>query len=145
MAAQVSYALTVTGNPASSDLLNAVKQIEVEDHSLMADMLRIRLAVAVREDSSGWTLLDDAIFTRLANVKLSVTVGSGAAIPLINAYVIDVGCQFSTEPTRSMLTVVSMAPPGPMPPTERVKPGPRPLNYPTASTLFPPPPFTSRA
>jgi phage protein D len=136
MAAQISYTLTVNGNPASADLLNAVKQIEVEDHSLMADMLRIRLAVAVREDSSGWTLLDDAIFTRLANLKLSVTVGSGAAIPLINAYVIDVGCQFSTEPTGSMLTVVAMDPTVLMHLEEKVKPWPNMMDSDIASAIF---------
>src|SRR5437762_5642637 len=98
MAAQVSYALTVNGNAATPELLNAVKQIEMEDHAAMADMLRLKLAVAVREDGSGWTLVDDPIFTRLAKLKLSVTVGSGTAVPLIEAYVIDVDTTFSNDP-----------------------------------------------
>ena len=37
----------------------------------MADMLRLRLAVAVKEDGSGWTVLDDELFTRLAKLRLS--------------------------------------------------------------------------
>src|SRR5438552_5195980 len=98
MATQVSYTLSVNGNPASPALLNAIKQIEMEDHEKMAAMVRLRLAVAVREDGGGWTVVDDAIFTRLAKVNLSVTVGSGAAIPLIEAYVIDVDTSFSSEP-----------------------------------------------
>ena len=110
MAKQVSYALTVDGSPASGAVLNAVKQIEMEDHASLADMLRLRLGVAVREDGSGWTLVDDALFTRLTNVKLSVTVGSGSAIPLINGYVIEVDTSFSSEPGGSFLTVVAMDP-----------------------------------
>ena len=96
MAKEITYALTVNGSAASAAVLNAVKQIEVEDHATMADMLRIRLAVAVTEGGSGWTLLDESLFTRLVNLKLSVTVGSGSAIPIINAYVIDVDTNFSS-------------------------------------------------
>ena len=108
MAKQITYALTVNGNPASAALLNAVKQIEMEDHAGMADMLRLRLAVAVKEDGSGWTLLDDALFTRLANLELSVTVGSGSAIPLTSAYVIEVDTNFSADPNTSELVVTAM-------------------------------------
>ena len=110
MAKQISYALTVNGNVATSAVLNAVKQIEMEDHAGMADMLRLRLAVAVKEDGSGWTLLDDALFTRLANLKLTVTVGSGSAIPLISAYVIEVDTNFSSGPNASELVVTAMDP-----------------------------------
>jgi len=77
VAKAITYTLTVNGTAASAAVLNAVKQIEVEDHAAMADMIRLRLAVAVKEDGSGWTLLDESLFTRLANLKLSVTVGSG--------------------------------------------------------------------
>lgn len=110
MAKEISYALTVNGNAASAAVLNAVKQIEMEDHAGMADMLRLRLAVAVKEDGSGWTILDDALFTRLANLKLSVTVGSGSAIPLISAYVIEVDTNFSSDPNSSELVVTAMDP-----------------------------------
>src|SRR5262245_19863619 len=105
VAKQIGYALTVDGNAASAALLNAVKQIEMEDHAGMADMLRLRLAVAVKEDGSGWTLLDEALFTRLANLKLSVTIGSGSAIPLISGYVIQVDTIFSSGPNASELVV----------------------------------------
>lgn len=122
MAQQISYALTVNGNAASAALLEAVKQIEMEDHADMADMLRLRLAVAVKQDGSGWTLLDDAMFTRLANVKLSVTVGSGSAIPLISAYVIQVDTNFSSGPNASELIVTGMDPTVLMHLDETVKP-----------------------
>ena len=67
MAKQVSFSLKVNGAPASGAVLGAIRQIEMEDHARMADMLRLRLAVAVKEDGSGWTLLDDDLFTRTCN------------------------------------------------------------------------------
>ncbi len=136
MAKQISYTLTVDGSPASAAVLGAVKQIEVEDHAAMADMLRLRLAVAVKEDGSGWTLLDDQVFTRLANLKLSVTVGSGSAIPLISAYVIEVGTIFSNEPGGSLLTITAMDPTVLMHLEETVKPWPNMTDSDVASAIF---------
>ena len=37
MAKAITYTLTVNGTAASAAVLNAVKQIEVEDHAAMAD------------------------------------------------------------------------------------------------------------
>jgi len=48
MAAGISYSLTIDGAAASSALLQAIRQIDVEDHAELADMLRLRLAVGVR-------------------------------------------------------------------------------------------------
>src|SRR3954453_16301940 len=98
MAAQTSYTLNIDGQAASGAVPGAVRQIEVEDQASMADMLRLRLGVAVREDGGGWTVLDDELFTRLAKLQLSVTVGSGRAMPLIEAYVVDVDTSFASDP-----------------------------------------------
>jgi phage protein D len=136
VAQQVSFALSVNGNPASTALLSAVKQIEVEDHAVMADMLRLQLAVAVRQDGSGWTLLDDALFTRLAHLQLSVTVGSGSATPLINAYVVEIDTQFSGDPEGSLLSVVAMDPTVLMHLEEKVKPWPNMMDSDVASAIF---------
>jgi phage protein D len=136
VAKEITYALTVNGAAASAALLNAVKQIEVEDHAKMADMLRLHLAVAVRENGSGWTLLDESLFTRLANLKLSVTVGSGSAIPLINAYVIEVDTNFSSTPSGSELVVTAMDPTVLMHLDEKVKPWPNMMDSDVASSIF---------
>jgi phage protein D len=136
VAKEITYALTVNGTAASAALLNAVRQIEVEDHAAMADMLRLRLAVAVKEDGSGWTLLDESLFTRLANLKLSVTIGSGSAIPLINAYVIEVDTNFSNTPGGSELVVTAMDPTVLMHLDEKVKPWPNMMDSDVASSIF---------
>jgi phage protein D len=136
MAKQISYALAINGVAASAAVLNAVKRIEVEDHAEMAGMLRLRIAVAVREDGSGWTMLDDDLFTRLASLKLSVTVGSTAAIPLIDAYVIEVDTNFSGEPGGSELAVTAMDPTVLMHLDEKVKPWPNMMDSDVASAIF---------
>ncbi len=136
MAQQISYALTVNGSPASATLLNAVKQVEIEDHAVLADMMRLRLAVAVRQDGSGWTLLDDALFTRLANLSISVTIGSGPAIPLMSAYVIDVDTRFSNDPNTSELVVTAMDPTVLMHLDEKVKAWPNMMDSDVASAIF---------
>jgi len=136
VAKAITYTLTVNGTAASAALLNAVKQIEVEDHANMADMLRLRLAVAVKENGSGWTLLDESLFTRLANLKLSLTVGSGSAIPLISAYVIEVDTDFSSAPHASELVVTAMDPTVLMHLDDKVKPWPNATDSDVATSIF---------
>lgn len=135
-AKQVAFTLSIAGKAAPAGVLNAVKQIQMEDHAGMADMLRLRLAVAVKDDGSGWTLLDESLFTRLANLTLSVTVGSGAAIPLISAYIVEIDTAFSNEPGGSQLTVTAMDPTVLMHLDEKVKAWPNMKDSDVASAIF---------
>jgi phage protein D len=105
---EVTYLLEVGGAAASSELLSSIRSLEIEDHADLADMLRLRVAVGVDEGASRWRLLDDDLFTRLENVKVSLKVGSAAAEPLIDAYVVDVRASLSEEPGRSQVEVVAM-------------------------------------
>lgn len=136
MPSQIGYSLKVNGQPASADVLNAMRRVDMEDHASMAAMLRLRLAVAVKEDGSGWTLLDDELFTRLSKITLSVTVGSGPAVPLIEAYVVEVDTDFSTEPNGSMLTVTAMDATVLMHLEEKVKAWPNQMDSDVASSIF---------
>lgn len=136
MADAISYALTVNGRAAGPEILNAIKQIDVEDHAELADMLRLRLAVSVKENGSGWTILDDGLFDRLVNIKLSITIGSGNSIPLIDAYVIESTAQFSNDPGNSVLTVVAMDPTVLMHLEEKVKAWPNMADSDVASSIF---------
>jgi phage protein D len=132
----ISYTLLVDDAPASPDLLAAVQQIEVEDHVDMADMLRLRLVMAVREDGSSWTLLDEDLFPRLANIRVLVTVGSGLSEPLIDAYVIETNADFSNQPGQSVLNVVAMDPTVLMNLEEKVRPWPDMADSDIATTIF---------
>lgn len=136
MAAQTSYSLTIAGQAASAAVLGAVRQIEVEDHASMADMLRLRLAVAVRDDGGGWTVLDDELFTRLAKLRLSVSVGTGRAMPLIEGYVVDVDTSFGTDPGSSEMAVTAMDPSVLMHLEEKVKAWPNQKDSDVASAIF---------
>ncbi len=132
----VSYSLLIDGVPASPELLGVIQEIEVEDHAEMADMLRIRLSTAVNESGSGWTLLDDGLFTRLANIKILVTVASGNAETLIDAQVIENETDLSNEPGESILEVVAMDPTVLMNLEEKVRPWPNMADSDIAGVVF---------
>jgi phage protein D len=132
----VSYTLLIDDAPASPELMEAIHQLEVEDHAQMADMLRLSVAVGVRENGSGWDVLDDGMFERLSNIKVRVTVGSGSAEPLIDAYVIETNADFSNQPGRSLLRVVAMDPTVLMNLEEKVRPWPNMADSDIASSIF---------
>ena len=48
----VTYTLTMDGVPVDQELLQAIKQIEVEDHADMADMLRMQVVIGVKDGCS---------------------------------------------------------------------------------------------
>jgi phage protein D len=105
---EVTYLLEIGGEPASPELLSGIQMLEVEDHADLADMLRLRVSVGVDEGASSWSVLDEDLFTRLQNVRVALKVGTEAAEPLIDAYVVDVRAALSEEPGRSQLEVVAM-------------------------------------
>jgi len=106
----VTYTLTIDGVPASGDLLSAIQQIEVEDHATMADMMRLRVVIGIKDGCSGWSVIDDDLFQRLTSLRISVAVGSGKAETLMNAYVVDTDASFANQPGSSILNVAAMDP-----------------------------------
>jgi phage protein D len=104
----IGYTLHAGGSPVSEALASAIQQIEVEDHAELASIMRIRFAVGVRPDGSGWTVIDDDTFTRLSRVKLTTQIGSSTAEPLLDGYVIETAVNFSPQPGSSVFTVVAM-------------------------------------
>jgi phage protein D len=135
-ATSITFALSIAGSPATSAVLNSIQLIEVEDHSELADMLRLRIAVSVKDSGSGWTIVDDSMFERLTAIKLTVTVGSGSAITLFNGYVIENDVEFSNQPNGSVMTVVAMDPTVLMHLEERVKAWPNMAHSDVASAIF---------
>jgi phage protein D len=131
----VSFTLLIDGSPASPQVMDVLQQIEVEDHAEMADMLRLSLAVGVKENGSGWNVLDDGLFQRLSGIKVRVNVGNAAA-PLIDASVVETNAEFSNEPGRSVLMVVAMDPSVLMNLEEKVRPWPDMADSAIASAIF---------
>jgi phage protein D len=106
----LSYTLTIGGLPAGEDLLQAIQQIEIEDHASMADMVRLRVVIGVADGCAGWSFVDDEIFERLVKIQIKVAVGSGREETLINANVIETNATFANQPGTSILNVVAMDP-----------------------------------
>jgi phage protein D len=132
---EVSYRLLIDGQPAAPDILSAIQQIEVEDHADMADMLRLRLAIGIREGCCDWSIIDDSVFGRLATLRVLVTVGSSVE-PLIEARVIETSADFSNQPGSSVLNVVAMDPTVCMNLEEKVRPWPNMADSDIATSIF---------
>jgi len=105
---EATLTLEVGGQAAPAELLEAVHSVEVEDHAEQADMLRMRLATAVARAGGRWDLLDSGLLGRLTNVKVGVRIGDGPSQPLIDAFLIDLRAELSSEPGRSSVEVVAM-------------------------------------
>ena len=132
----ISYILTIGDVPASPDILNAIQQIEVEDHADMADMMRLRIAIGSNDGCSGWKVLDDNSFDRLTKIKIAVAIGGGLAKTLMTAYVTEMNADLSNQPGRSVLNVTAMDPTVLMTLSERVKRWPDMADSDIASTIF---------
>jgi phage protein D len=105
---EITYTLHVDGEPAERRLLERLQRIEVEEHVDMADMLRLEFATSVRDDESGWSLVDDEIFEPFTALRFGLQAGSRSPDLVLNAYVIDVDVSFSNAPGQSTLEVVAM-------------------------------------
>ena len=132
----VSYTLLVNGSPAPPEVLATLQHLQVEDHAEMADMLRMRVLIGVRDSASGWTLLDDELFARLTNLRVLVNIGTEHAQPLIDAYVVDTRTEFSNTPGKSYLDVIAMDPTVLLSLDEKVRAWPNMTDSDIASTIF---------
>src|ERR1051326_5150411 len=94
---QATYTLLLDGQAAPPEVMSTVQLLEVEDHAKKADMLHLRVLVGVKDNKSGWTILDDGLFARLSRITVKVTIGSGPAVSLIDSYVIENRVQFSNQ------------------------------------------------
>jgi phage protein D len=106
----VSYSLFINDLPAGPDLLQAIRQLEVEDHADMADMVRMQVVIGVKDGCSGWSVIDEDIFARLTKLRIDVTVGSGRPETLMVAHVVETNATFANQPGSSILNVVAMDP-----------------------------------
>lgn len=132
----VTYRLSINGVPAGQELLQAIRQIEVEDHADMADMVRLQIAIGVKDGCSGWSVIDEDVFPRLAALRIDVGVGSGRTETLINAYVVETNATFANQPGGSTLNVVAMDPSVLMTLEERVKSWPNMADSDVANSIF---------
>jgi phage protein D len=106
--AEVSYQLRIDGREAPLEVIDAVQRLEVEEHASLASIMRLTFAIAVAQGGSRWTVIDDDLFPRLAEVALSIKRGSGDPEPVLTGYVIEAKAVFGEEPGASTLDVLAM-------------------------------------
>jgi phage protein D len=104
----VSYTLQVAGGPLDAETLDAIRSVEVEDHSELADIARLKLSSAVGGANKNWTVIDDPICQRLTRIQIGVRLGGESPTPLIDAYVIDVRASLGSEAGGSTVEIVAM-------------------------------------
>jgi phage protein D len=103
-----TFTLLVDGQTLDEEQLALLQTVEAEEHLQMADMLRLIFNIAVKEDGSGWRVLDDGIFAPLINLQLQITVGNNDPVTVIDAYVVETQTALTNNPGESTLTVIAM-------------------------------------
>jgi phage protein D len=136
MATPISYSLKVAGQPADPQLIDAIRTVEVEDHATLADVARLRVATAIADRGASWSVLDEPICDRLANVKIAVRLGGESETPLIDGYVIDVKAGLSANPAGSTIEIVVMDATALMDLEEKVKAWPDQSDSAIATSIF---------
>jgi phage protein D len=133
---QVAYTLFIDDQPAPPELIDVIQRLEVEDHAEMADMVRLSVAIAIRDGCGSWNVVDENTFQRLTKLRIDVNVGSGKTEPLIEAYVIETNADFANQPGQSVLNVVAMEPTAKMNLEEKVRPWPNMADSDIAEQIF---------
>jgi phage protein D len=133
---QVAYTLLIDDQPAPPELIDVIQRLEVEDHAEMADMVRLSVAIAIRDGCGSWNVVDENTFQRLTKLRIDVNVGSGKTEPLIEAYVIETNADFANQPGQSVLNVVAMEPTAKMNLEEKVRPWPNMADSDIAEQIF---------
>lgn len=105
----INYTVQINDAPASAEVLDAVREIQVENNSGMAGIFRLRLAIGM-SDGGDWTVIEDDPFQPLTPVSIGIQAGTGLSEPLINGYVTSQQILLSNEPGRSMLEIIGMDP-----------------------------------
>lgn len=103
----VTYSLAVDGQPLPAVALAHLRKVELEEHIALADLLRLSFTLEPKSNGSGWEVLDDDLFPRLAKLRMTVRVGSGPTIPLVEAYVVEVVVEVANDPAANLLSVVA--------------------------------------
>ena len=133
---QIAYTLYIDDQPAPPELIDVIQRLEVEDHAEMADMVRLSVAIAIRDGCGSWNVVDENTFQRLTKLRINVNVGSGKTEPLIEAYVIETNADFANQPGQSVLNVVAMEPTVKMNLKETVRPWPNMADSDIAEQIF---------
>lgn len=132
---EIGYTVLVDDLPVSADVLEAVQLVDIERTLEMADVLRLELVVALREDGS-WALADDGVFERLTNVRVLLTLGVGVPAVLFDGYVAQTELELAEDPGASRLTVVALDATALMNLEEKVREWPNMPDGAIATTIF---------
>ena len=104
--AGLTYTLLIDEQPATSDVIGAVRELEVDDSMDRASAFRIQLAMSSTADGD-WSLLAGDLFRPLTPVNVRVGIGTTSE-SLIKGYVTAVQALFEERPGESSLEVTGV-------------------------------------
>ena len=105
---EIGYSLLIDNVPAGAEIIHAVEHVDIERGLGMADVLRLRLGVALSEDGNRWVIADDGVFERLTSLRVLLTFGLGLPVVVFDGYVAETDLELSEDPGVSSLTVVAL-------------------------------------
>ena len=130
----LGYAIDLDHAPAPEELIEALQEVEVETSIEVASIFRLRIGIA--QTATGWSMLDDDLFTPLLPVTIRLTGGSTPAQTLINGYVASQVVTYAEQPGQSVLEVTGLDTTMLMNLEEKVTSWPNQADSAIASTVF---------
>lgn len=106
MSTATGFTIMLDGAPLPADALGRLGRVDCEEHLQLADILRLEFAAAPRPGATGWDLIDDGLFPRLAALQLEVSVGENSTV-LFSGYVLETRAVFATDPEKATYTVTA--------------------------------------
>src|SRR5688572_20466799 len=100
-----AFKVTYGTIPASSDKLDAIEEIVVEQEIGKAWEARIKIAVCIGENGA-WDGENDPAYRAGARVRIEAQIGEGGFVPLIDGEIQQMAPDYNAVPGSSVKTLV---------------------------------------
>ncbi len=101
----INYRMFFNNNPATREQLDLVEEITVEQEIDMAWEARLQIPIAT-DEKGNWEGENEEFLREFNQVRIEISIGDGAFVPLIDGSIVESRDRISSEPGQSMKTVV---------------------------------------
>jgi hypothetical protein len=98
----ITYRMFFNNNPATTEQLQQIEDITVEQEIDMAWEARIQIPIGTDEEGN-WTGEDEVFTADFTRVRVEIKVGDTEFIPLIDGSIVGFNRQMSSEPGKSVI------------------------------------------
>ncbi len=100
----IVYRMFFNNNPATSEQLDRIEDITVEQEIDMAWEANIQIPICT-DEKGNWTGEDEAFMADFARVRLEIKLGDGEFVPLIDGPIVGFQRQMNSEPGQSAIVL----------------------------------------